>query len=174
NLAPRASVLKQGLLHLNEVLQCLEHLSPCRSSWGQCFTGRTYVKLLFNCWQAEKEDEPACSAIEFSSSSVTSVTESSSTCMPSAMDAEDSCHCIMMEDNSNGNQPNGRALAELFGLLVKLCVGSPMRQRRGQQIPPSPSMPSPAARAVATALTRLLAMGLSWEPPPSSPVPKFR
>lgn len=68
----------------------------------------------------------------------------------------------------------GRALAELFGLLVKLCVGSPIRQRRGQQIPPSPSVPSPAARAVASALTRLLATGLSWEPPPTSPVPKFR
>lgn len=49
-----------------------------------------------------------------------------------------------------------------------------MRQRRGQQIPPSPSVPSPAARAVASALTRLLTMGLSWEPPPACPVPKFR
>ena len=29
----------------------------------------------------------------------------------------------------------GRALVELFALLVKLCVGSPLRQRRGQQIP---------------------------------------
>lgn len=49
-----------------------------------------------------------------------------------------------------------------------------MRQRRGQQIPPSPSVPSPAARAVASALTRLLTMGLSWEPPLACPVPKFR
>ncbi|CAN8001289.1 unnamed protein product [Ixodes hexagonus] len=68
----------------------------------------------------------------------------------------------------------GRALAELFGLLVKLCVGSPMRQRRGQQVPPSPTAPSPSARAVASALTRLLASGLSWEPPLTSPLPKFR
>ncbi|XP_064483541.1 E3 ubiquitin-protein ligase HUWE1-like isoform X1 [Ornithodoros turicata] len=68
----------------------------------------------------------------------------------------------------------GRALAELFGLLVKLCVGSPMRQRRGQQVPPSPTSPSPSARAVASALTRLLASGLSWEPPLTSPLPKFR
>ncbi|KAK8782859.1 hypothetical protein V5799_015800 [Amblyomma americanum] len=68
----------------------------------------------------------------------------------------------------------GRALAELFGLLVKLCVGSPMRQRRGQQVPPSPTAPSPSARAVASALTRLLANGLSWEPPLTSPMPKFR
>ncbi|XP_075729982.1 HECT, UBA and WWE domain containing E3 ubiquitin protein ligase 1 isoform X4 [Rhipicephalus microplus] len=67
----------------------------------------------------------------------------------------------------------GRALAELFGLLVKLCVGSPMRQRRGQQVPPSPTAPSPSARAVASALTRLLANGLSWEPPLTSPMPKF-
>ncbi|UYV80320.1 HUWE1 [Cordylochernes scorpioides] len=68
----------------------------------------------------------------------------------------------------------GRALAELFGLLVKLCVGSPIRQRRGQQIPPAPPVPTPAAREVASALTQLLAAGLSWEPPPTSPLPKFR
>ncbi|XP_067140217.1 E3 ubiquitin-protein ligase HUWE1 isoform X2 [Centruroides vittatus] len=68
----------------------------------------------------------------------------------------------------------GRALAELFGLLVKLCVGSPVRQRRGQQISPSPTVPSPAAREVASALTSLLASGLSWEPPATSPLPKFR
>ncbi|KAK7483667.1 hypothetical protein BaRGS_00025100, partial [Batillaria attramentaria] len=69
----------------------------------------------------------------------------------------------------------GRALAELFGLLVKLCVGSPVRQRRSHhQAPNQNSMPSPAARAVASALTRLLANGLSWEPPHYAPVPKLR
>ena len=68
----------------------------------------------------------------------------------------------------------GRALVELFALLVKLCVGSPLRQRRGQQIPATPAPPSPPARAVASALTKLLAAGLSWEPPPTSPIPKFR
>jgi len=68
----------------------------------------------------------------------------------------------------------GRALAELFALLVKLCVGSPLRQRRGQQIPPTPAPPSPPARAVASALTRLLTSGLSWEPPSTSPIPRFR
>jgi E3 ubiquitin-protein ligase HUWE1 len=74
----------------------------------------------------------------------------------------------------SGSSRLGRALAELFGLLVKLCVGSPLRQRRGQQVPPAPAMPSPPARAVATALTKLLTNGLSWEPPPTSPLPKFR
>ena len=68
----------------------------------------------------------------------------------------------------------GRALAELYGLLVKLCVGSPVRQRRNQQLPPTPLLPTPAARSVATALTKLLANGLSWVTPPSSPVPKLR
>ena len=68
----------------------------------------------------------------------------------------------------------GRALAELFALLVKLCVGSPLRQRRGQHIPPTPAPPSPPARAVASALTKLLASGLSWEPPSTSPIPRFR
>ena len=74
----------------------------------------------------------------------------------------------------SGSSRLGRALAELFALLVKLCVGSPLRQRRGQQIPPVPAMPSPSARSVAAALTKLLASGLSWEPPSTSPVPRFR
>lgn len=68
----------------------------------------------------------------------------------------------------------GRALAELFGLLVKLCVGSPIRQRRGQNIVTSPIIPSPYAKAVATALNYLLANGLDTEKLPQSPVAKFR
>ena len=70
----------------------------------------------------------------------------------------------------------GRALAELFGLLVKLCVGLPVRQRRSQHHmpPPQPQNPSPPAHAVATALTKLVASGLRWDAPPSSPVPKLR
>ena len=40
----------------------------------------------------------------------------------------------------SGSSRLGRALAELFALLVKLCVGSPLRQRRGQ-IPPMPAPP---------------------------------
>ncbi|KAL7301215.1 hypothetical protein TKK_0006181 [Trichogramma kaykai] len=68
----------------------------------------------------------------------------------------------------------GRALAELFGLLVKLCMGSPVRQRRGQQIPMGPILPSQAARSVATALNCLLMRGLSHDKLPASPVPKFK
>ncbi|XP_015788441.1 E3 ubiquitin-protein ligase HUWE1 isoform X3 [Tetranychus urticae] len=69
----------------------------------------------------------------------------------------------------------GRALAELFGLLVKLCVNSPLRHRRNHHsIPSIPVAPFPAARSVATHLTKLLAKGLSWTPPPTSPIPKFR
>jgi len=68
----------------------------------------------------------------------------------------------------------GRALAELFGLLVKLCMGSPVRQRRGQQMPLTPTLPSQAARSVATALNCLLTRGLSWDRLPPSPIPKFK
>lgn len=69
----------------------------------------------------------------------------------------------------------GRALAELFGLLVKLCVGSPIRHRRTHHVMQNLSVaPPPTARAVATYLTNLLARGLSWTPPPTSPIPKFR
>lgn len=68
----------------------------------------------------------------------------------------------------------GRALAELFGLLVKLCVGTPVRQRRGQNIVSAPVFPSPYARSVATALNYLLANGLNSEKLPPSPIPKFK
>ena len=67
----------------------------------------------------------------------------------------------------------GKALAELFGLLVKLSVGSPVRQRR-TQISATPTMPSAAAKEVARAITKLLASGLTWEPPQWTPVPKLR
>ncbi|KAK3103700.1 hypothetical protein FSP39_021121 [Pinctada imbricata] len=68
-----------------------------------------------------------------------------------------------------------RALAELFGLLVKLCVGSPVRQRRSHhQVPPTPTTPTPAAQAVAKALASLLTQGLEWTPPASSPTPRLR
>jgi E3 ubiquitin-protein ligase HUWE1 len=68
----------------------------------------------------------------------------------------------------------GRALAELFGLLVKLCMGSPTRQRRSQQLPLIPTLPSQAARSVATALNCLLMRGLSYDKLPPSPIPKFK
>ena len=67
----------------------------------------------------------------------------------------------------------GRMLAELFGLLVKLCVGSPVRQRR-TQIVPTPAAPTTSAKAVAKALTKLLTSGLLWSAPECSPVPKLR
>lgn len=68
-----------------------------------------------------------------------------------------------------------RALAELFGLLVKLCVGSPVRQRRSyHQVPPPPTTPSPAAQSTAQALTKLLSSGLKWTPPEYFPVQKLR
>lgn len=68
----------------------------------------------------------------------------------------------------------GRALAELFGLLVKLCVGSPIRQRRGQNIIAAPPLPTPYARSVATALNVLLADGLDYERLPACPLLKSR
>ncbi|XP_060039488.1 E3 ubiquitin-protein ligase HUWE1 isoform X10 [Erinaceus europaeus] len=68
----------------------------------------------------------------------------------------------------------GRALAELFGLLVKLCVGSPVRQRRSHHSASTTTAPTPAARSTASALTKLLTKGLSWQPPPYTPTPRFR
>uniref|UniRef100_A0A670YEI1 E3 ubiquitin-protein ligase HUWE1 n=1 Tax=Pseudonaja textilis TaxID=8673 RepID=A0A670YEI1_PSETE len=66
----------------------------------------------------------------------------------------------------------GRALAELFGLLVKLCVGSPVRQRRSHHAASTTAAPTPAARSTASALTKLLTKGLSWQPPPYTPTPR--
>lgn len=68
----------------------------------------------------------------------------------------------------------GRALAELFGLLVKLCVGPPIRQRRGQNIISAPPIPSVYATNVATALNKLLVEGLDCEKLPPCPNPKCR
>lgn len=56
----------------------------------------------------------------------------------------------------------------------QLSVGSPLRQRRVQQVATPITPPSASARAVASALAHLLYAGLSWTPPPASPVPKFR
>ena len=68
----------------------------------------------------------------------------------------------------------GKALSELFGLLVKLCVGSSVRQRSRHNLQPNLSVPSEGARNTAKALTELLATSLSWTPPPACPLPKFR
>ncbi|CAH1120985.1 unnamed protein product [Ceutorhynchus assimilis] len=68
----------------------------------------------------------------------------------------------------------GRALAELFGLLVKLCVGSPVRQRRGQNIITAPPVPTVHAKKVALALNQLLAKGLDCDSLPPCPTPKCR
>lgn len=68
----------------------------------------------------------------------------------------------------------GRALAELFGLLVRLCVGSPLRQRRGQNFLPAPSYTSPASREIARILSFILVDGLSFSKLPAAPVPKLK
>lgn len=68
----------------------------------------------------------------------------------------------------------GRALAELFGLLVRLCVGSPLRQRRGQNFLPTPSYTSPTSREIARILSFILVDGLSFQKLPQSPVPKLK
>ena len=68
----------------------------------------------------------------------------------------------------------GRALAELFGLLVRLCVGSPLRQRRGQNFIQAQQYTSPTSREIARVLSFILVDGLSFSKLPSSPVPKLK
>jgi len=68
----------------------------------------------------------------------------------------------------------GRSLAELFGLLVKLSVGSPTRQRRAQQVSPMLTTPTQAARVVALHLSNLLAQGLQYPLPDYCPTHKLK
>lgn len=198
------SVLKGlSSLYTSLVWESTVLLALCSSDNGlaeDCQFGRQQLEKLLPKDIKNDKDDILQNPSEFGPNGVTSAMEALSTNSTSAMDVDNTGQNISPEDSSassiagieksksksyhsqikqikpllSGASRLGRALAELFGLLVKLCVGSPMRQRRGQQIPPSPSVPSPAARAVASALTRLLTMGLSWEPPPASPVPKFR
>lgn len=66
----------------------------------------------------------------------------------------------------------GRALAELFGLLVKLCVSSP---RRPQNVPTSHiSLASIASKDIARVLSYILVDGLSHDQLPTSPIPKLK
>lgn len=69
----------------------------------------------------------------------------------------------------------GRALSDLFALLVKLSVGSAQRQRRAPHPNATPGLPTLPARFVAFQLTRLLKDAFSWEGLPiASSVPKLR
>ena len=67
----------------------------------------------------------------------------------------------------------GRALDELFGLLVKLCVGSPIRLGAHTRLLPRHLFRLLLLK-LRPALTQLLTNGLAWEPPVTSPTPKFR
>lgn len=66
----------------------------------------------------------------------------------------------------------GRALAELFGLLVKLCVGSPKRRVTFQQ--QAFYYPAVGATHVAKAMSNLLARGLNWNLVPPAPLEKLK
>uniref|UniRef100_F6XN27 HECT-type E3 ubiquitin transferase n=1 Tax=Ciona intestinalis TaxID=7719 RepID=F6XN27_CIOIN len=71
----------------------------------------------------------------------------------------------------------GRSLAELFGLLVKLAVGKPIRQRYGRHMAVAHAQnvaPSRPARKLAYSLSTLLLDGLSWRAPPNVPSSKLR
>lgn len=66
----------------------------------------------------------------------------------------------------------GRALAELFGLLVKLCVGNRIRLRHPQNV--TTNYISSASRDIARVLSYILVDGLSHNQLPPSPIPKLK
>lgn len=72
-----------------------------------------------------------------------------------------------------GTSRLGKGIVELFQLLVKSSVGSPLRHRRNNHAMPSqPTIPSVAAQNVASVLAKLIADGLTWDIP--SFLPKHR
>ena len=68
----------------------------------------------------------------------------------------------------------GRALAELFGLLVHQCVAPQPRIRRHLVAQHMASMPSLPARLVADQLTKVLIQGLSWVCPEEVSISRLR
>lgn len=72
----------------------------------------------------------------------------------------------------------GRSLAELFGLFVKLSVGSPIRRRSHHYnlagIPSSPLVPVKSCQNISKHLNILLSKGLSWKPSFDTNIPKYR
>ena len=69
----------------------------------------------------------------------------------------------------------GRAMSDLFVLLVKLSVGSAQRQRRVPHTAATPGLPTLPARHVALQLSKVLKDALMWQGLPSNiSVPKLR
>lgn len=69
----------------------------------------------------------------------------------------------------------GRAMSDLFVLLVKLSVGSAQRQRRAPHTAATPGLPTLPARHVALQLSKVLKDALTWQGLPSKIlVPKLR
>lgn len=69
----------------------------------------------------------------------------------------------------------GRAMSDLFVLLVKLSVGSAQRQRRAPHTVATPGLPTLPARHVALELSKVLRDALTWQGLPSNiSVPKLR
>ncbi|XP_048739045.2 E3 ubiquitin-protein ligase HUWE1-like isoform X5 [Ostrea edulis] len=161
-----------------------------------CLFGKEDMdKLLPKDFKAEKEDLSPGSTKEMGSNGVSAAMESLSTSEnnETPMEVNEGASTSKEDKDKRGKMSPAlqaqvkqlkpllsvssrlcRTLAELFSLLVKLCVGSPVRQRRSQQIPLPPTVPSPSAQAVAKSLTKLLTNGFKWEPPPYSPVPKLK
>ncbi|XP_070171266.1 E3 ubiquitin-protein ligase HUWE1 isoform X5 [Polyergus mexicanus] len=165
---------------------CSEDIIPAGCEFGKEDMDKLMPPELKN------ESEPSSSwsatvSADMGSNGMTTAMEALSTDPPPVpMEVDDKPSVVTTESRPNNYQLKyikpllgassrlGRALSELFGLLVKLCMGSPVRQRRGQQMPLTPTLPSQAARSVATALNCLLTRGLSWDKLPPSPIPKFK
>ncbi|XP_060587198.1 E3 ubiquitin-protein ligase HUWE1-like isoform X3 [Ruditapes philippinarum] len=172
---------------------CSEDILPANSEFGRSDMSKLLPKDFKNETDS-KDEETAMSrasvspgsngvsqAMESLSTSDTPVTMDTEETTPSDKDSKKSKLSPALQAQVKQLKPLltvssrlGRALAELFGLLVKLSVGGRLRQR-GNQLPPTmPIVPTPAAQSVAKALTKLLTDGLKWEPPSYSPHPKLR
>ncbi|XP_029672475.1 E3 ubiquitin-protein ligase HUWE1 isoform X6 [Formica exsecta] len=165
---------------------CSEDIIPAGCEFGKEDMDKLMPPELKNEGESSSSWSATVSA-DMGSNGMTTAMEALSTDPPPVpMEVDDKPSVVTTESRPNNYQLKyikpllgassrlGRALSELFGLLVKLCMGSPVRQRRGQQMPLTPTLPSQAARSVATALNCLLTRGLSWDKLPPSPIPKFK
>ncbi|XP_072752701.1 E3 ubiquitin-protein ligase HUWE1 isoform X5 [Anoplolepis gracilipes] len=164
---------------------CSEDIIPAGCEFGKEDMDKLMPPELKN--EGESSSWSATVSADMGSNGMTTAMEALSTDPPPVpMEVDDKPSVVNTESRPNNYQLKyikpllgassrlGRALSELFGLLVKLCMGSPVRQRRGQQLPLTPTLPSQASRSVATALNCLLTRGLSWDKLPPSPIPKFK
>uniref|UniRef100_H2YZN3 Uncharacterized protein n=1 Tax=Ciona savignyi TaxID=51511 RepID=H2YZN3_CIOSA len=141
------------------------------SAQNRKILGEKELERLLSCTDLLKPD--VGDTMEMEGTDVKIATSKNKVCLSPAFSARIKCIKPVLTVASK----LGRSLAELFGLLVKLAVGKPIRQRYSRHVPVVHSQnvaPSRPARKLALSLSNLLLDGLSWRAPPEVPSSKLR